>query len=211
MLSYAVPVDLSRGTPDIKRRHFVLTFDDGLQDFYDNALPELSARNVPCVLFAVSGALGKVARWGESYYGELLPIMSDETLRRITEFITVGSHTVNHVKLTETNVEHARQEITHSRKQLQQLLGTEIQYFSFPEGEYNQTLLNLCREVGYRHVFTTSPTLAFTSGDDFLVGRVATDADDWLIETLLKILGAYRWLPVAFRLSSAIRKRIVRK
>ena len=41
--------------PDDRRPGVLLTVDDGYDDFYDHALPELRAANVPAILFATTG------------------------------------------------------------------------------------------------------------------------------------------------------------
>src|ERR1700693_6123061 len=84
------------------------------------------------------------------------------------------------------------------------MLDRPIELFSFPFGGFTQTLVDICREAGYRRVFTTLPTLASTSPQNFAVGRVRADTTDWPLETRLKIAGAYRWLPLAFRLKRGI-------
>lgn len=56
------PVTLSRyfdwldGTGELPRNACLLTFDDGYRDFADHALPALSARDIPSVLFATMSA-----------------------------------------------------------------------------------------------------------------------------------------------------------
>ena len=57
---------------------------------------------------------------------------------------------------------------------------------------------NLCREAGYEGLFAILPELAFTDPQEFVTGRVGVNPSDWALEFRLKILGAYRWLPIVF-------------
>ena len=57
-----------------------------------------------------------------------------------------------------------------------------------------QRSLDLARQVGYTRVFTIEPTMARPAMDQFAVGRVQVDPDDWPMEFRLK---ATRRLPLA--------------
>ena len=46
------------------RGHYVaVTFDDGLEDIIDNALPELRMRGIPCTVFIITEKLGCMRSW----------------------------------------------------------------------------------------------------------------------------------------------------
>jgi peptidoglycan/xylan/chitin deacetylase (PgdA/CDA1 family) len=128
-------------------------------------------------------------------------VMSAEQLRSLPQdLITVGSHTVTHPFLPAISKETARREIHESRSQLSALLQRDVRLFSFPFGGFTRQLLHLCREAGYRHVFTTLPCFALADPTEFVVGRVRVDPTDWPLEFFLKLAGAYHWLPGAFKL-----------
>jgi len=54
----------------------------------------------------------------------------------------------------------------------------------------------MARESGYEKVFTVEPKCDESEMKDFVVGRVRVDPSDWRLEYRLKLLGAYRWLPL---------------
>jgi peptidoglycan/xylan/chitin deacetylase (PgdA/CDA1 family) len=198
----ATPVKIdSESTPEPGKNAAAITFDDGFEDFLLQALPELRSRNIPCTVFVIVKAVGQEFGTGE----RLDRVMSVQQLRNLPEdLVTIGSHTLTHPFLPETTRLDAYQEIVESRKQLEKMLDRPIKLFSFPFGGFTQALVDICREAGYRRVFTTLPTLAFTTPQKFAVGRVRADTTDWPLETRLKIAGAYRWLPLAFRLKRRI-------
>jgi hypothetical protein len=74
-------------------------------------------------------------------------------------------------------------------------LNQRITLFSFPYGEFNERLIQLCREAGYERVFTILPKPAFADPQEFVTGRIAVNPTDWKLEFRLKILGAYQWFP----------------
>lgn len=195
-------------------RHVVVTFDDALQNVIENAIPELESRNIPATIFAISGALGKT--FGNAEYLE--HVMTAEELQALPgDLITIGSHSVTHPFFPSLSRETARRELQHSRADLSHLLRKDIPWFSFPFGAYSDDLIGLSREAGYQRVFTTQPTLAFATPNEFAVGRVRVDPTDWRLEFFLKMSGAYRWLPWAFRMkrrlisSSMFRSLLLRK
>ena len=199
---WATPVRVDRAsTSPPGKNAAAITFDDGFEDFLLQALPELRTRNLPSTVFVIVRAVGQEFGTRE----RLDRVMSVQQLRDLPEdLVTIGSHTLTHPFLPETTKTEAYQEIVESRKQLEKMLDRPIELFSFPFGGFTQALVDICREAGYRRVFTTLPTLASADPQGFAVGRVRADTTDWPLETRLKIAGAYRWLPLAFALKRRI-------
>lgn len=177
--------------------HAVITFDDGFENVRLNALPELIARNIPAAIFVVAGNLGKLPAWqsfGLTFDKTELIMDADQLLSLPPGLITIGSHTSTHPVLTELGPEDARRELVESRVYLQELLGKSIDLFSFPYGEHNAELIALCREAGYRRVFTIESELGLSQANGFVSGRFSVEPTDWPLEFFLKLVGAYRWL-----------------
>jgi hypothetical protein len=63
----------------------------------------------------------------------------------------------------------------------------------------------LCREAGYQRVFSIEPTMTVSNSPEYVTGRVIADPTDWDCEFRLKVLGAYRWLPMVCRMNRKIR------
>jgi peptidoglycan/xylan/chitin deacetylase (PgdA/CDA1 family) len=199
LLRYARPVSLEGNVilgAGVKAA--AVTIDDGFENLLQNAIPELKERRIPATIFVISGAMGKMFGGGSEHPER---VMSAEQLRTLPQdLITVGSHTVTHPFLPAINRETARREIHESRSQLSAVMQRDVRLFSFPFGGFTRQLLHLCREAGYRHVFTTLPYFALADLDEFVVGRVRVDPTDWRLEFFLKLAGAYHWLPWAFKL-----------
>jgi peptidoglycan/xylan/chitin deacetylase (PgdA/CDA1 family) len=175
----------------------VITFDDALESFAENAVPVLVGLKIPATVFAVADALGSKPGWGEGYFSPEERVMSPEQLGRLPDSIRVGSHTLTHPYLTALSQEAAGEEITRSREKLEALLHRPITLFSFPHGAFNSSTVCQCQEAGYERVFTIEPVLASAGKNQFVVGRVPADPWDWRVEFYLKIFGAYCWQPYA--------------
>jgi peptidoglycan/xylan/chitin deacetylase (PgdA/CDA1 family) len=180
-----------------------VTFDDGLEDFFTVALPELRQREIPSLMFVIADAAGK--SFGPE--GSVERVMSIEQIRSLPrDLVTIGSHTLTHPYLPEAKPADAARELLESRLKLERDLGWPVDTFSFPFGGFADWLLDLCREAGYRRIFTTVPGFAFDGDPDaFVVGRVRVDPTDSLLEFRLKVAGAYRWLAYAVALKRRMR------
>ena len=189
-------------------RYVAVTFDDAFEDAIENAVPELVQRKIPAIFFVTPGFLGQSAAWWPSDHSERnRRIASAEQLRRLPpDLIEFGAHSVTHPRLSELGESDARREIAESRRSLKALLGREVETFSFPYGDFNEQLVGLCREAGYKRVFTSESREAFGNAVDFVVGRVQAEPTDWEIEFRVKLLGGYLWWPWA----SAMKRKLLR-
>ena len=198
LLRGAAPFQI--GKPKVARagiRTVAVTFDDGFRSVVENAVPELSDRGIPFTVFVPSGSLGvrptwvldpKHPSWGEQ-------VVSASELRALTQMplATIGSHSISHPNFLRLDPTRSREELATSKATLEALTGKAVDLFSFPHGAHDAALIDLAREVGYRHVYTITPTLIEEGGEPFCVGRVSVDPDDWPVEFALKLAGAYRW------------------
>lgn len=188
--------------------HTAITFDDAFENFVTEAWPELEKRKLSATVFVIADALGK--SFGPVSGAE--KIMSLEQLRSLPrDRVSIGSHTLSHPMLTRVTEMQARREIVESRGALEKFLGRGVCVFSFPFGDFNHRLVELCKDAGYDRVFTTVPTWAFQTKSEFAVGRVRVDPSDWPLEFRLKIAGAYRWIPLVVSLKQKLFSRMVRK
>jgi peptidoglycan/xylan/chitin deacetylase (PgdA/CDA1 family) len=205
LLRHATPIAVDCSTVLPNGQCVGVTFDDAFENFVTTALPELQERHIPVTVFVITQALGRA--FGP--VGDSEPVMSAQQLMALPEeLVTIGSHTETHPMLTQISDEDSLREIVESRNHLEDLLGREITLFSFPFGDFDESLCQVCREAGYRRVFTTLPLIAFAKPDEFIAGRVRVDPTDWLLEFRLKLAGAYRWLPMAFRLKRWVSRTI---
>jgi peptidoglycan/xylan/chitin deacetylase (PgdA/CDA1 family) len=208
---YARPTRIDVETPMAVGEHYAaVTFDDAYQSAVENALPELRARNIPCTVFVVSHQPAHSPWWaGTDGYDREDKFVTEEQLANLpSELVTIGSHTMTHARLPALSEEMARQELFGSRQFLEQAIRREIRLFAFPHGAFSSALVTWCREAGYKRVFSTDPTTTVSNLPEYVTGRVAADATDWMLEFRLKVLGAYHWLAVAYKIKRRVRAKL---
>ena len=199
----AIPLDLLHiGDLSESKVSISVTFDDALESFPKNAVPILTRLKIPATVFVASEALGTRPRWVEFYSNEI--IMSSKDLAELPDLISVGSHTLTHANLVLESDVRVRQEISDSRRNLENIVRRPVTLFSFPFGSFNDSLVQQCRQAGYARVFTTEPNYGRLK--NFVVGRVSADPWDWRLEFFLKVMGAYRWLAVVSAIRGAAKR-----
>lgn len=187
-----LPADYE-GALDAKKNYAVVTFDDGFVSVMENALPELQKHKMPATIFVPSGYLGQQPGWIKS--GKKEWVMSPEQLRVARRGgLTIGSHTVRHVRLDKVPLEEAVSEMAISKQELEKILEEPVNTFSFPHGAFTPAVLDRAMKIGYTRVFGIEPARLTGQMNGFLVHRVAVNPSDWSLEFRLKVRGAYRWL-----------------
>jgi peptidoglycan/xylan/chitin deacetylase (PgdA/CDA1 family) len=188
--------------PDFKgpsasmRRRVAITFDDALQSVYDNALPELASRHLPCTIFVPAAALGRCPDWEGEVGGELPdPVMAAQVVKSLAgPLVTIGAHSLSHPRLSRIPRDDARREIAGSKAVLEELIGRGVTLFAFPYGDFDAETAGMCEEAGFAHAFSIIPERVDPARRAFLTGRVAVDPGDGPFEFFLKSTGAYAWV-----------------
>ncbi len=70
-------------------------------------------------------------------------------------FVTIGNHTVNHAILINYEEEEIRKELLESNDFIEQRTGDRPLSLAFPNGDFNQSLLDIVEDLGFRVAFTT--------------------------------------------------------
>lgn len=96
----------------------------------------------------------------------------DELRRMAGGGFEVGSHTVNHVMLTETDSSTARAELELSRRQIVEQIGAVSPAFCYPNGEHNPAVRQLVAHTGYTCALTTAPGFADKRPELFALPRI---------------------------------------
>jgi peptidoglycan/xylan/chitin deacetylase (PgdA/CDA1 family) len=187
----------------------IVTFDDAIESLLETAVPALSQYNIPATIFVPSAYIGKNPDW-EGWVDTLAngnknKVMSVEQLNDLpANLITIGSHTRTHNNLTRVNESVACNEIKDSKAELENLLNRQIDYFAFPYGEFDDMVIKLSRESGYKKVFSALPS----KSDGYLEGRIDVSPRDWDIEFKLKILGCYGWMYSLSRFKQGVVRKL---
>ena len=94
-------------------------------------------------------------------YKEYLALMSDEEIKLLSfaPGITLGTHGVSHSDFGVLAPNELSLELKESRDRLEKLSGKECRLVAFPYGNYNENVLELCKEQGYTYLFGTEKLL----------------------------------------------------
>jgi peptidoglycan/xylan/chitin deacetylase (PgdA/CDA1 family) len=174
----------------------VITFDDGYQDFYLHAFPVLSQCGFSATVFLPTAYIGETPI---SFKGR--DCLTWAEVRELNQHgICFGSHTVTHPQLRELSCSAVKEEISSSKKTIEDKLGREVDSFAYPyafpqaETDFRNMLRDLLLQAGYRSGVCTIVGLARSKSDPFFMERlpVNTCDDDALIQA--KLAGAYDWI-----------------
>ena len=69
--------------------------------------------------------------------------------------ITIGSHTRTHVLMTNESRERVQEELSGSRAEIEERLGTGVQHFAYPSGLFNTAVVEAVAAAGYQFGYTT--------------------------------------------------------
>lgn len=132
-------------------RAVVLTFDDGCENFLDNALPILEEFNFSSIVYAISDLVGGSGSWLAADGHPTPSLMSYAQLREIRRRgVDVASHAKTHTRLANLSFDAQLIELQESKLRLQDELGEEIKHVCYPYGSYNQDTLNAAKQAGYQ-------------------------------------------------------------
>ena len=127
-----------------------ITFDDGYQNNLINALPVLIIYNFSATCYIVSENIGKTNTWDLEKNITQRPLMTNKEISKwINMGMEIGAHTATHVDLTNTSKQLAKEEITKSKEQLENLFEIEIKDFCYPFGRYDEQICRIVRNAGF--------------------------------------------------------------
>jgi len=177
------------GEQPIPPRAVALTFDDGYANFVNYALPVLRNQGFPATVYAVSGRIGEQAQWFAQDPGRPIPaLMSAAQLRAIrASGITVGSHTVSHLKLATATPERQRWELIDSKACLEDLLGAEVEHLCYPYGSFSLDTVRAAAAAGYLSATTCLRGPALPDDHPLVLPRKAISFGDNLIGYFWKL------------------------
>lgn len=152
-------------------RTAVITFDDG---YLDNlaACDALQQRGMRATWFIVSGSIGQSPRWPADGRppGRLL---NAAELRDMQENgMEIGSHTVNHVRLTEADDASLVRELSDSKASLEDLLGCAVDSFAYPYGACDKRSAAAVKQAGYAAACTTRTGWALRDNTPYQLRRL---------------------------------------
>ncbi|HFD12307.1 MAG TPA: polysaccharide deacetylase family protein [Crenotrichaceae bacterium] len=178
-------------------QYVALTFDDGLLDNYEIAVPILEQFGFKATFFVIPGfdnltrwVNPKTRQWSDvSKQGFTIPFpsMQQHHRRELSDMgMEIGSHSMTHPKLNKIPVSRLQNEILESRHRLEDQLGKPVTSFCYPKGRYNTEVLHHIKSAGYECAFTTMPSYYEATTPRYECGR-------FLIESPALFERVLRW------------------
>jgi peptidoglycan/xylan/chitin deacetylase (PgdA/CDA1 family) len=158
--------DAWHGRAVLPARPVVLSFDDGANSHYTNALPVLRELGWPGVLNLDLSNLEP--SWG------IRPWMVRELIAAGWE---VDAHSLTHPDLTSLSGSALRREVAGSRAEIRRRFGVAAEFFCFPSGRYDARVVEAVRAAGFLGATTTEPGLG-RAAEPFTLSRVRVDGGD---------------------------------
>ncbi len=165
-----------------------ITFDDGYQHLA-SILPTLMDKfHLQPVVFVPTRYIGQPNNWDYSSLFRTEFHLNVGSIRDLArQGVEFGSHGHSHINLCRCDATARRSEFQRSKEILQDLLGAEIRYISYPFGRYNQEVMRDAQEIGY----TGGLTMSFPDqGDTTLsTGRFCVYGYDTTASVMRKLTG----------------------
>ncbi|GGE55808.1 polysaccharide deacetylase [Pedobacter psychrotolerans] len=138
-------------SPKDLRNRIIITFDDCAAELLDFAIPELVKRNMKAVFYMPSNHIDGENIWDiEEFAMTSVKLMNLQQLQYLlTLGMEVGSHGENHIRLNQVSEEMANQDITLSKKNLENLLKHPIYSFAYPYGKIPDHHQKMLTQAGY--------------------------------------------------------------
>jgi peptidoglycan/xylan/chitin deacetylase (PgdA/CDA1 family) len=153
-------------------KRIVVTFDDGYVNVLRHGLEPLAATGFKAIQFLVADLLGKCNEWDVPLGEAPEPMMDAAQVREwLAAGHDIGSHTLTHPFLTQIFPARAEEEISASRKALEDLFGRPIEHFCYPYGDWNERVRDFVVAAGYKTACTTGAGVNTAADSPFALKR----------------------------------------
>ena len=151
-----------RGT-ELPTKPVVITFDDGYADNYEWAFPILKHYNLKATIFLVSDYMDRFDNY-----------LTWANVKEMQEsgLISFESHTLSHEELTKLSPGDIEHQLRGSAEALKWRLKKPTHFLAYPCGSYNDDVIRLVKENGYRGAFTVKYGLAAPKDSFFALDRI---------------------------------------
>lgn len=150
-----------------ERKKIAITFDDALENVYQNAVPILKEFDARATVFAVADYIADGTTKKNEYMDQTqLKSLVDDDL------FTIGNHTKSHPHLERLAKQSAiEREIVQAKNDLEDQLETDIDRFSYPYGSYTAHISDVVADT-HELATTTESRLLGESPERTLIPRL---------------------------------------
>jgi len=190
-----IPVDMETYITNLKsgskKPGVVISFDDAYTSFGEMALPELTIRNIPAIVYVPTDFVGKTNTWDEGK--TVLQIMNGDQIHDVLKnnLVTLGAHGVSHRRISQLKPNEIEQEIIQSKNYLEKTFSRNVNHFSFPFGQkkdFNAHAIKVLKEVGFLSAVSTNYGMNNNASNLFSLNRIEVEPGDSLNDFKKKCL-----------------------
>lgn len=211
VLSMDAMTECILGQREWPEKPVAITFDDGFDNVYTQALPVLANLNLPATLYALSDHFNGDNFWMNSRgFPNRKLITQSQLIELDNAGITIGSHTANHGKLPQLGPDELVSEIRLSKSRLEDILGKPVQHFAYPYGLFDDNSRQAVIDAKYLSACSTVSGFNRVGQDVFAIRRIEVFGWDTLRAFRQKMAfgtneGSF-WLPVKYYASRLVEK-----
>jgi hypothetical protein len=162
-----------------------ITFDDGHRSNYENAFPILERFGWNATFFVLAGGVGSSPNYISWKQAREMALAGHH----------VESHGWSHRILTQCSSLELELELSGSKREIEDRLGTEVDSISMPGGRWDERVVEACADAGYKKLFHSNPWMPCSSriglhlhGRHMVTGRM----DSRQLQELMLIRGTRR-------------------
>ncbi|MBW1793714.1 MAG: polysaccharide deacetylase family protein [Deltaproteobacteria bacterium] len=172
-------------------RTVVLTLDDGYADNFEHGFGVVFEYGMRATWFIVTQDVGKQSSWPDP--GEpVRSMLNKQQIRQMAEAgMEIASHTRTHPRLPELDALRMWEEVSSSKKELEELLGRPVVSFAYPYGSFNEDCVVIVKKAGYQVACTARPGWFGSEKDLLRIRRVPVFSHDTLSSFARKLAFAY--------------------
>ncbi|MHB2166111.1 polysaccharide deacetylase family protein [Alsobacter sp. R-9] len=161
-----------KGEAKLDRRSALITFDDA----YANIMPGLKilgSLDIPSIVFAVSGLVGRTNEWDADLGVPPMALMSAVEMRAAhAEGVEFGVHSRTHPHMTAVDDQRLVDETKTAFEELSAMGVGRPRFFAYPHGDHDERIRKAVERSGIEVAFHCQPGAAFPTMDLFAVPRM---------------------------------------
>lgn len=111
-----------------------------------------------------------------------LNLMSHEQVAKLSQspFVTIGGHSHCHNLLTQLSDSKVGESVSTNKALLESWTGKEVNHFAYPNGNYNESVISLISDAGFKSAVTTVKNPTSNRDNQYLLPRLGVGRFDSL-------------------------------
>ena len=174
-------------------KNVAVCFDDGFESVYQFALPVMKEHGLRATVFLCAGFMGQFNTWDHNIgWRRFAHLDWRHAAKLVQTGWEIGSHGMTHRDLTRLPDNDLETELALSKAIIEGRLGIQVRLISYPFGNVNNRVCQMCKDVGYQAGFVMGRRCKNVSSE-FLIRRQGVYLFDSLLLYNQKLLAKNKW------------------